>query len=80
MRVWIFLALSAFTLCNLDRILINEEFIKQQSQKSSFQTYSYDENPFKGYTVSQLKKLLGLSTLSLKDTSENKNFKSKREK
>jgi len=74
----ILLALVSLSFCffehahKQEKPLITEKFVYEMAFKSSFETYRYDEHPFKNYTRSQLKQLLGLSSLSLKDTSNYK--------
>lgn len=38
---------------------VTQEFVDNHKQKASFETYSYENHPFKGFTRSDLKALLG---------------------
>ena len=49
---------------------ITEQSLENQRDQASFEMYSYEEHPFKNWSESQIKSLLGLSRLSLKDTSK----------
>ena len=79
------IALIAITLssisCNFFNFLqhnkphSNKPFITSESladarSASSFEVYSFEEHPFKNWSEVQIKSLMGLSSLSLKDTSE----------
>lgn len=72
MKAIIILALLALCAAHMrvkEEPLITKSALEIQSLESSFETYSFEEHPFKNWTKSQIQQLLGLSTLSLKDTS-----------
>ena len=64
MKSLVLLALLSISLCHLH----HETFVSQQyveAQKNEFfETYSYEEHPFKGWSVKDMKKLLGLKLFS----------------
>jgi cathepsin B len=49
---------------------ITAEHLEEKRSESSFEVYSYEEHPFKNWSLSDLQALLGVSTLALKDTSD----------
>ena len=49
---------------------ITEQSLENQRDQASFEMYSYEEHPFKNWSESEIKSLLGLSKLSIKDTSK----------
>jgi len=56
---------------------ITSESLAEANSISSFETYSFEEHPFKNWSEAQITSLLGLSSMSLKDTSnisESTNF------
>jgi cathepsin B len=74
MKVLLLLALVGLGVCSEfmrqnEKALITVEYLEKQKVESPFEVYSYETHPFRGWSESQLKSLLGLSTRSLKDTS-----------
>ena len=78
MKAILFIALLGLSLCSHHHFrgkhssaggFITEQSLENQKQESSFEMYSFEEHPFKNYSESDIKSLLGLSRLSLKDTS-----------
>jgi cathepsin B len=72
MKAILFLVLLGLTVCSFRSHghFITEEHLEQKRSEATFEVYSLEEHPFKHWSKSELKGLLGLSTLSLKDTSE----------
>jgi cathepsin B len=71
--VLITLALVASTLCQLKgnkKDFITEEVLEKHKTQSSFEMYSYEEHPFKGWSEGDIQSLVGLSKLSLRDTND----------
>jgi cathepsin B len=64
MKAILLLALVSLSLCNLQsEPYVTRKFVDTNKNKP-FETYSYEEHPFKDYTLSQLKKLTGLKLLT----------------
>jgi cathepsin B len=63
--------LLGLTLCSFRSTseFITEQHLEQKRSEATFEIYSLDEHPFKNWSKSELQGLLGLSRLSLKDTS-----------
>jgi len=72
MRVIIAIVLIGLTICSFkgthEKPLITRKFVEQSKASSDFETFDFEDHPFAGYTQSQLKSLLGLKSISLKDT------------
>jgi cathepsin B len=78
MKVKVILAITLLTLaaCSFrkshehehDHGFITEEYLNEKKTESSFEVYSYEEHPFKGWSLGEIKQLMGLSSLSLRDT------------
>lgn len=64
----VFIGIAACTLRS-DKPLFDQESLSELKSKASFETYSYEEHPFKDWSESEIQSLLGLSKLSLRDTS-----------
>lgn len=64
--------LLGMTLCSFrsEKEFITEQHLEEKKAEATFEIYSHDEHPFKNWSESEIKGLLGLSRLSLKDTSE----------
>jgi len=50
--------------------MITSESLDEKRSEASFEMYSYEEHPFKDWSESEIKSLLGLSTLSLRDVKD----------
>ena len=48
--------------------LITKEFVDEHKEKSSFETYNFEDHPFKGFTRKELKSLLGLKIVPTNKT------------
>jgi len=79
MKTFTKIAILAFTLsvisCNFfshhsNKHLFTSESLEAAKSESSFEMYSFEEHPFKNWSEGQVKSLLGLSTATLKDTSD----------
>lgn len=78
MRTIIVLAACALSItCNFfgkstlgSQKIVTEESVEINKILSPFETYNFEEHPFRDYTVDQVKSLMGLSSISLKDTSD----------
>jgi len=66
MRAFILIALLGLSVCFFEKqeneLLVTEEKLSLTAQNASFETYSYEEHPFKNWTVGEAKKLMGLRT------------------
>jgi len=49
---------------------VNGEYLEGIKENASFEVYSHEEHPFKNWSETQLKGLLGLHSISLKDTTD----------
>ncbi len=65
-----FLGLCAAHMRGSEDSFITQSYLDQQKLETSFETFSFEEHPFKNWSKSELQGLLGLSPLSLKDTSD----------
>jgi cathepsin B len=65
-----FLGLCAAHMRENEEPFVTKSFVDQQKFVSSFETYTFEEHPFKNWSKSELQGLLGLSPLSLRDTSK----------
>lgn len=75
MKFYLGLLILGIASCNFFAVedktpFVTKDYLDQQKAKASFEVYDHDEHPFKGWSENDLKKLLGLSSLSLKDTSD----------
>lgn len=62
MRVVLALVILGIALCHAHdhQVLITPEHIEELKATAEFEVYSYEEHPFKDYTVAQFKAMLGL--------------------
>lgn len=71
----IFSITIGLTLCNFfqktndNKPHITSESLEHTRKTASFEVYNFEQHPFKNWTTGEIKSLLGLSKLSLKDTS-----------
>lgn len=76
MKATILLVLLGMSICSHHFMtlphepLITGEYLDSKRSEATFEMYSYEEHPFKNWSENDIKSLLGLSTLSLKDTSD----------
>lgn len=66
MKILVFALLIASSLAFLDRDdspFVTKEGLETARQSYPFETYTYEEHPFKDWTVSEVKKLMGVKTL-----------------
>jgi len=63
--------LLGLTLCSFrsNSEFITEKHLEQKRSEVTFEIYSHEEHPFKNWSKSEIQGLLGLSRVSLKDTS-----------
>jgi cathepsin B len=52
---------AAAKLSNNDKLFVTEDTLFHHKKTSTFETYSYGEHPFRGWTVGQVKGLMGLT-------------------
>ena len=68
MKVFLLIALVGVSACFLqeesDRPFITREELKFTSEKASYETYSYEEHPFRDWTYEEVKKLMGLKNFT----------------
>ncbi len=75
MKAILLLVLLGASACNIfqsasdNTPLITPEHLTQKNLESTFETYSYEEHPFRNWSINEIKSLLGVSSLALKDTS-----------
>jgi cathepsin B len=72
MKAIIALAIIGIALCHSGLkkdFVINSEYLEGIKKTATFETYSHEEHPFKNWSESQLRGLMGLQQISLKDTS-----------
>jgi cathepsin B len=59
MKTLILIAILAISHCHIQQPYITKELVSEVSESASFETYDFEEHPFKNYSEADIKSLLG---------------------
>lgn len=68
MRAIILLAIFVASQCHINQPFITREHVEEISRKSSFETYTFENHPFKNWSEADLRSLLGTIVKTTKPT------------